>query len=106
MVDSNASPAQYLTQIAGRSEHVFQAAAPIPEAAVQYLRDEPAVQRVVEVEGDLGEITANLAEAEATIARLEGVLAAGDRTTVYPALASRRSRIWGIQDHLIKIRGE
>src|SRR6185436_7690799 len=96
MVDSGANPAQYLTQIAGRSERVFQAAAPLPEAAVQYLRDEPEVQRVVEVEGDLGDITANIAEAEATIGRLQGVLAAGDRSTVYPALASRRSRVWGI----------
>ena len=106
MVDSSATPAQYLTQIAGRSEHVFQAAAPIPEAAVQYLRDEPEVQRVVAIETDLGEIKANIAEAEATIARLDGVLAAGDKTAVYPALASRRSRIGAIQDDLIKIRND
>jgi tetratricopeptide (TPR) repeat protein len=106
MVDSKADPAQYLTQIAGRSEHVFQAVAPIPEAAVQYLRDEPEVQRVVAVETDLGDINANLAETEATIARLEGVLAAADKTAVYPALASRRSRISAIQGDLIKLRDD
>lgn len=106
MVDSTASPGQYLTQIAGRSEHVFQAAAPIPEAAVQYLRDEPEVQRVVAVETDLGEINSNIAEADATIARLEGVLAAGDKTAVYPVLARRRVRIGAIQDELIKLRSD
>jgi len=106
MVESTASPAQYLTQIAGRSEHVFQAAAPIPEAAVQYLRDEPAVQRVVAVETDLGDINSNLSEAEATIARLEGVLAAGDKTAVYPILGRRRARIAAIQDELIQMRSE
>jgi hypothetical protein len=103
---SSASPEQFLTQIAGRSEHVFQAAAPIPEAAVQYLRDEPEVQRVVAVETDLGDITANIAETEETIARLEGVLAANDRTAVYPALQQRRTRIGVIQDDLIKLRSQ
>jgi tetratricopeptide (TPR) repeat protein len=106
MVDSHADPAQYLAQIAGRSEHVFQTVAPLPDAAVQYLRDEPAVQRVVAVETDLGEISANLAQTEATIARLEGVLAAKDSSAAYPALASRRLRIAEIQDDLLEIRGD
>ncbi len=104
MVDSKADPAQYLAQIAGRSEHVFQTVAPIPEAAVQYLRDEPEVQRVVAVEADLGEISANLAQTEATVARLEGVLAAADKTVVYPELAGRRARIAVIQDELVRLR--
>jgi tetratricopeptide (TPR) repeat protein len=106
MVDSGASPVQYLAQIAGRSPHVFQTAAPIPEAAVQYLRDEPEVQRVVAVESDLGVISADIAEAETTIARLQGVLAARDRTVVYPRLALRRSRAEAIGDELIKIRSD
>jgi Tetratricopeptide repeat len=106
MVDSGANPAQYLAQIAGRSDRVFQAAAPIPEAAVQYLRDEPEVQRVVAVETDLAAITADIAEAEATIARLEGVLAARDKRLVYPLLAGRRARAQVIQSDLIKIRNE
>jgi tetratricopeptide (TPR) repeat protein len=106
MADSGGNPAQYLMQIAGRSHRVFQAAAPIPEAAIQYLREEPEVQRVVAIEADLGDISANIAETEATIARLEGVLAAGTRTAVYPALATRRSRIGAIQDELIKLRND
>jgi hypothetical protein len=106
MVEGGADPAQHLAQIAGRSPHVFQTTAPIPEAAVQYLRDEPEVQRVVAVESDLGEISADIAEAEATIARLAGVLAARDRTVVYPRLALRRTRATAIGDELIKIRGD
>ena len=106
MVAGGTPPAQYLSQIAGRSGHVFQAAAPIPEAAVQYLRDEPAVQRVVAVQGDLEDIHANIAEAETTIARLEGVLAAGDRNAVYPELTGRRARIAVIEAQLIRIRND
>ena len=50
----------------------------------------PARRRV---ETDLGTIQArHRPRPRRSIARLEGVLAAGDRTAVYPALASRRSR--------------
>ncbi|HMG58087.1 MAG TPA: hypothetical protein VK601_31515, partial [Kofleriaceae bacterium] len=106
MIGAGTPPERYLAQIAGRSEHVFQAAAPLPEAAVQYLRDEPAVQRVVAVEGDLEEIHADLAGTAATVARLEGVLAAGDRGAVYPGLAGRRTRIAAIESSLIKLRSD
>ncbi|MGE0550293.1 MAG: tetratricopeptide repeat protein [Kofleriaceae bacterium] len=104
MIETKANPEQFLAQIAGRSSGVFQISPPLPEAAVMYLRDEPAVQRSVVIESDLGEIEANIAEAEATIARLEAVIAMRDRSAVYPALASRRNRIGGIQDELIKLR--
>ena len=73
---------------------------------MQYLRDEPAVQRVVAVEGDLEEIHANIAEAETTISRLEGVLAAGDRSAVYPALAGRRARLAVIDGQLVRMRND
>jgi tetratricopeptide (TPR) repeat protein len=106
IVGAGTPPEHFLSQIAGRSEHVFQAAAPLPEAAVQYLREEPGVQRAVAVEGDLEEIHADLAATQATIARLEGVLAAGDRTAVYPDLASRRSRVGQIEAALIKLRSD
>ncbi|MEO8554150.1 MAG: hypothetical protein ABI678_29445, partial [Kofleriaceae bacterium] len=54
----------------------------------------------------LGEIYANIVASEDIINRLEGVLATGDRTTVYPKLASRRHRIAQIQDDLVKVRGD
>ena len=106
MVDGTLDPAAFIEQIAGRSAHVFQAAAPIPEAAAQWLRDEPEVQRIVSVERDLGDTKSDIETSEEIIGRLEGVLAAGDRTTVYPLLASRRARIASMQDDLIKIRND
>jgi tetratricopeptide (TPR) repeat protein len=105
MVDSK-DPGQYLAQLAGRSPRAFQTTVPVPDAAAQYLRDEPEVQRVVNVEMDLHEIETNIQQAEGVLARLEGVVAAGDRTTVYPALQNRRARIGAIQDDLMKIRAE
>lgn len=99
-------PAQFLTQLAGRSPSVFQAAMPLPEAAAQALREEPQVQRAVAVVSDLGAIEADIAEAEATIARLSGVLAAGEPAALYPALASRRARLGQIQAELIGLRNQ
>ncbi|HEU0030844.1 MAG TPA: tetratricopeptide repeat protein [Kofleriaceae bacterium] len=106
MVDTKADAGQYLSQLAGRNAHVFQTTAPMPEAAAQYLREEPEVQRALEVETDLGEVESNIAQSEAIIARLEGVLAANDRTAVYPALQTRRSRIGEMQRELIKLRSD
>jgi len=107
MLDNAAAdPADYLAQLAGRAASVFQAAPPIPEAAAQYLREEPDVQRAVANQVDLGTIQAHLTEAEATIARLEGVLSANDKTVVYPGLGARRTRIGQIQGDLIAIRND
>ena len=104
LVDGNLDAAAFVEQIAGRQSHVFQTSAPIPDAAAAWLRDQPEVQRVVGVETDLGSITADIAESEEIIGRLEGVLATGDRTSVYPKLSSRRARIAAIQDDLVNIR--
>jgi len=90
----------------GRSAHVFQAAAPIPEDAAKYLRDQPEVQRFVSVEKDLSDANTNIDQTEQLIARLEGVIAADDHSSLYPAVASRRLRIAAIEDELIKIRND
>ena len=105
LVDGNLDAAAFVEQIAGRNSHVFQSTPPIPDAAAQWLRDQPDVQRVVGVETDLGEIYSNIVASEDIINRLQAVLATGDRMTVYPKLASRRHRIAAIQDDLIKMRG-
>jgi tetratricopeptide (TPR) repeat protein len=106
MVDNTKDPGQYLSQIAGTNEHAFMATTPLPEAAAQYLREEPEVQRAVTVEQDLNEVRGNLKYAESVIARLEGVLAANDKTAVYPALQVRRNRLGEIQDDVIAIRND
>ena len=106
MIAANTDPAEHLAQLAGRSSSAFQTSGPLPDAAVEHLRDEPDVQRAVAIQVDLNEIENNIKDSEAIIARFEAVLATGDRNGVYPALSSRRRRIGIIQDDLIKIRSE
>ena len=104
MVKGALDPASFIDQISDRNTRMFASSAPIPDAAAQWLRDEPGVARVVHVENDLADIQANLTESEAVINRLEGVLATGDKYTLYPALSTRRMRIAAIQHDLIGIR--
>jgi len=106
MMESGADPADYLAQLAERQTVAFQAVAPIPEAAAQYLREEPETARAVANQVDLGTIQAHLTESENTIARLEAVVAANDKSVVYPAINSRRERIGEIQRDLIAIRND
>ncbi|NVB83677.1 MAG: tetratricopeptide repeat protein [Kofleriaceae bacterium] len=106
MVDGSLNPASFIDQIAERNTRVFQESTPIPEAAAQWLREQPEVHRVVSVETDLGQIESNLDESQAIIERLEEVLRTGDRLTLYPTLSSRRMRIAAIQHALIKMRND
>jgi tetratricopeptide (TPR) repeat protein len=106
MVDGNLDPASFIEQIAGRQQHVFQIVAPLPEAAAQWLRDDPRVQRFVGVETDLADVESNIDQSKSMIERLEGVLAAPDHSGVYPEIASRRARIASIENDLVSIRNE
>jgi hypothetical protein len=106
MVDGSLDPTSFITQIAGRNEHVFQLAQPIPEAAAQWLRDEPEVQRFVGIESDLGDVQANLSATQSLIERLDAAIAAKDHSELYPALAARRARIEAIQQDLVRLRDE
>ncbi len=104
MAEGQLEAASFIDQISGRNTHVFASATPLPEAAAQWLREEPEVQKVVGVETDLALIQRYLDESSATITRLEGVLASGDRLSLYPQLSARRLRIAGIQHDLVGIR--
>jgi TolA-binding protein len=104
MIAGKLDPAAFIDQIAGRSTHVFQVSAPVPEGAAQMLRDEPDVQVFDSAEQDLAEVTAIIHSSETIIAKLDAIVAANDHNGIYPALSARRSRIAQIQDDLIGIR--
>ena len=107
MVKGTLNPASFIDQISGRNTRVFTSnATPIPEAAAQWLREEPEVQRVVAVEHDLAQVADHIRDSEAAIERLQSALATGDRLMLYPALSARRMRIAAIQHDLVNIRNQ
>jgi hypothetical protein len=106
MVDGHLDPSSFVAQIAGRQQPVFSTAPAIPDAAAQWLRDQPEVQRFVGIETDLADIQSNIQQATDIIQRLDAVIAAKDHSFLYPELASRRRRIASIQNELAVIRNE
>ncbi len=106
IVEGHADPTSFLVQISGRSGHAFQATTPIPEAAVQWMRDEPAVQRFVTMETELGDLQDTIGQTKQTISLLEAMVVAPDKVSVFPALASRRAEISRIQNDLIGMRSQ
>jgi len=104
LIQDNDDPTTYLAQITGRNADTFQVHATLPETAAQWLRDQPDVQRVVQIENDLGDIEANIAAAQRYIERLDAVINAKDKTTAFPALSERRAQIADVRADVIKQR--
>ncbi len=104
VLDEKIDPALYLAQVTGRDSETFAVSSQMPEIAASWVRDEGNVGQLVTVEGDLGDIQANIAEGERTIARLEAMLAVPHGANAYPLLAERRARANELVEQVIKMR--
>ena len=104
VIQDNEDPSTFLAQITNRSSKTFQVQATLPETAAQWLRDQPDVQRVVQIETDLGEVQDNIDAAQKYVERLDAALAAKDQTTAFPALAERRAKVDDVRADVIKQR--
>ncbi len=69
IVADKTDPSRYMAQLAGRSERAFQVNTPLPDEAVVLIREEPGVQRLIGVEGDLAEVRRDLMESREMIDR-------------------------------------
>lgn len=105
VLEANIDPAQYLAQISDRDGDP-QNQLSMPELAINMLREEPDVERLVEIEKDLGDIQHSLEQTQNMITRIQGVLANGDTSTLYPLLAQKRHRAFEIEDALIPVRND
>lgn len=100
-------PRKYVNQITGRSSETFDVdAAKLPAVAVAWLREEPEVGRVVDLDQDLITIRADLDVAESNLTRVERALASPSKVNVFPALAEKRSRLTEITEDLMAMRRE
>ncbi len=96
----------FLAQITGRSSDTFEVDATLPEVAAAWLRQQPDVTRVVNIETDLGQIAAEIDEAEETIARLEAAIDTPSRVNIFPSLAKKRVRSVEIMEDTFNLRVE
>jgi len=96
----------FLEQITGRSSETFDVASTLPEVAAAWLRQQPDVSRVVNIETDLGQIEGEIEEAEKTIARLEAAINTPSRVNIFPSLAKKRFRSTEILEETFTLRAE
>lgn len=94
----------FMAQITGRASETFDVNATLPEIAAAWIREEPEVKRVIDIETDLGDIAAEIDEAERTIERLDRALATPSRVNIFPSLAVKRTRATEISEEIFAIR--
>lgn len=104
ILERRQDPREFLTQVTGRVSATFDVRSTMPEIAAAWVRETPDVAQVVAIEGDLGDIQANIAEAEATIERLEAALGAGNGVNVFPSLASKRDQGADVAGRVLGLR--
>ncbi len=104
IIADNRDPREFMVQITGRVSKTFETHGTMPEIAASWIREEPDVQRIVAIETDLGEIQANIREAERTIDRLDAALSRSNRVNVFPSLAGKAQRSTEILETLFAIR--
>ncbi len=96
----------FLEQITGRSSETFDVSATLPEVAAAWLRQQPEVERVVNIETDLGQIETEIEVAEKTIARLEAAINTPSKVNIFPSLAQKRIRGTEILDTTFQLRSQ
>jgi len=106
IIEAGRDPREFMVQITGRVSKTFETNATMPELAATWVRDEPEVQQVIGIETDLGDIQANIVEAEQTIDRLDAALGSPNRVNVFPSLAEKRNRATEITEELFSLRGQ
>lgn len=96
----------FLAQITGRSSATFDVASTLPEVAAAWLRQQPEVARVVDIEGNLGQIGDEIEEAEKTITRLEAAINTSSKVNIFPSLAEKQIRSTEILEIMFSIRSQ
>lgn len=104
LVETAATAEAFMAQITGRSSETFEVAATLPEVAAGWVREEPEVGRVVDIETDLEQIETEIADAEQTIIRLERALDTPSRVNIFPALAEKKTRATEIDEDMFTMR--
>jgi hypothetical protein len=104
IVASDEDASAFLAQITGRNSETFDVSSTLPEVAAAWLRQQPEVARVVNIETDLGQIDDEIKSAEKTIARLEAAINTASKVNIFPSLAQKRYRSIELLEDIFKIQ--
>jgi tetratricopeptide (TPR) repeat protein len=97
-------PRKFVHQITGRGAEAFDVGLELPPVAVAWLRQEPEVDRVVDLDQDLIEAREDIRTAEDNIERIERALDTPSRINIFPDLAAKRTTLTDITEALTTMR--
>ncbi len=98
MLAQHTDPEPWFRHLFGRSSETFDVKSMnIPAVASSWVKQKPEVQKVVQLVGNLNTIRADLADAEAIIARIESATSPQSRIAIRPELAKSRGRLYELR---------
>jgi len=106
IVKENEDPRKFVNQITGRSSETFDVEAQLPQVAVEMLREEAEVSRVIDVDSDLVGIRQDVESTEETIKRLERAIDSPSKVNIFPELAEKRARLTEIFEDVSRMRAQ
>jgi tetratricopeptide (TPR) repeat protein len=104
MLTEHDSAQRMFLEATGQAQEALDVSLVVPEVAVEWVRKEPDVARVVSVTSDLSEIRAELDETEALLDRLDRAVNSPSRVAIFPSLADRRGAANALEESVFSVR--
>jgi tetratricopeptide (TPR) repeat protein len=91
IVKSQTDPA-YFDSLVGTSLDKFDLSRFVPATAAKWVKSEPDVARMIALAGDVGDMQRDLLDSQKVVDRIEHVMQGNGRVSIFPDLASARSK--------------
>jgi tetratricopeptide (TPR) repeat protein len=100
----HADPKQFFAQLTGRAGTALDVQVELPEIALEWVKQEPEVGRVMGITKSLDEIREELDDTGKILERLDKAVSSPSRVTIFPELAARRSRAQNIGETVASLQ--
>ena len=104
LMASHADPRAFFEQITGQANTIIAEDATVPEIALEWIKQEPDVGRVVAVTKSLDEISADLDDTQSMIDRIEHAVDSPSRVAIFPDLAGRKAQVEEFSEGAFSLR--
>jgi len=106
VVDEHMDPRLFVNQITGRSSETFDVDTQLPPAALEWLREEAEVSRIIDIDTDLVGIRQDIERTDETIKRLKRAINSPSKVNIFPEMAAKRTRLTEIFEDISRMRGK
>jgi hypothetical protein len=93
LMAGHADPKAFFDQLTGQANMIIAEDAQVPEVALEWIKQEPEVGRVIAVTKSLDEIRSDLDDTQGMIDRIEHAVDSPSRVAIFPELAGRKASV-------------